>query len=375
MISPRPQLVGLHAYNPGRSIATVKKDTGLAEVVKLASNESLWGPSPRALEQASLVLRDVSRYPEVQSAELLSRLAQHTGFHPNQTLVGNGADEILRLFATAFVDPGQEVIFPSPSFSSYPFATALAGGRAVPVGLTGDGRMDLAAVLKHITPNTRLIYLCSPNNPTGGIIYQDEWDAFLDELPDHLLVVMDSAYFEFVDDPRYADPTPAIRANKPVVMVRTLSKIYGLAGLRIGYALAPAEVVDALRRVREPFSLNLVAEQAALGALTDQAYIARVRQETIKARAYLTESFVKRGYTPYPSQANFLAVPVGSDAQGVASELEQRGFIVRPTTSFGLPGHIRVTVAPIPVLDRFLTKFDEVMAHHEIPVDKPDRTR
>lgn len=360
MIAPRDQVARMAPYVPGRSIETVQQETGRKDLVKLASNESLWGPSPRALEAARASLADVFHYPEVHPPRLTAAIARIHGFSPDEILVGNGGDELLRILAAAYTAPGLRVLYPTPSFSQYAFSAELAGAESVPVRLTADGRMDLLAMLDAVDDRTRLIYLCSPNNPTGGIFSQKAWDEFLGRLPDHVLTVVDQAYGEFADDPAYAVIAPAIRSGRPVAVVRTFSKIYALAGLRVGWMAAPPEVIEMLKRIREPFSVNVVAQSAALAAMLDREYLSQVGSETRSGRERLATELTRRGFSVFPSQANFVTFDTGRDAQAIARAFEREGVIVRPTTSFNMPHHIRVTVGPEWALTRFLSALDRI---------------
>lgn len=362
MIEPRPEIREMPGYTPGRSIAAVMRERGIADVIKLASNESVWGPSPQVREAIVDAARDLFHYPEVIPPGLGSALAEHAGMDPSSILVGNGADEILRLAATAYVGPGDEVIYPVPSFAAYPYGARLTGGTPVPVPLDAEGAMDLPRMAAAIGKKTRLVYLCTPNNPTGGIFREEAWQAFLNAADDRVLIVVDQAYREFVDDPAYASVEAAIRDGRPVVMVRTFSKLYGLAGARIGWCAAPPGVIDLLRRVREPFSVGTLAIRAAGAALADQAYARAVRAETLRLRTWLADELSARGYSLFPSQANFLTIKIGGDDRELAARLESLGVIVRPTQSFGLDGCLRVTIAPQPLLERFLSALDAVVA-------------
>lgn len=359
MLSPRPTIAAMAGYTPGRSPAQVQQMSS-QEIIKLSSNESLWGPSEHAVAAAQARLAAMSRYPEMRPTDLLQRLSQNHGFLPDQVMLGNGADELIRLTGSAYLEPGTNALVPTPSFSQYAYATRLAGADVVPVNLNPEGSMDLNATLAAITPLTRIIFLCSPNNPTGGMVTQMQWNHFLNQLPDHVLVVFDAAYQEFVDHPDAADVGASIRAGYPVVMLRTFSKLYALAGLRIGWAAGPAEVIAILQKTREPFSINIAAESAALAALEDVAYYRDVRHKTLNARLGMIKSLDQRGIQSYASQANFLTweTPL-SDAGAMAQLLEHRGFLVRPTTNFGLPGYIRVTVAPEDILERFWVAWDD----------------
>ncbi len=359
MIDPKSSLKSLIPYIPGRSLETVYQEKGI-HAVKLASNESLWGPSPRAIEAAKQSLDQLAIYPESHFAPLYELLASLHGFSLDNIIAGNGADELLQVIALTYAGRGDEVIYPAPSFSAYRHNTLLTGANPVEVGINAEGAPDLEAVQAKITPNTRLIFLCSPNNPTGGILHQEEWQSFLNTLPESILVVVDQAYYEFVEDASYAEITQDILKDRPVIMVRTLSKIYGLASLRIGWAAAPAPIISTLRTVRAPFSVSRTAWATAQAALLDQHYIAQVREATLEAREYMTSEFRRRNFRFWSSQANFLTIELKSPAQQIAQQLEARGYVTRPTTNFGLPSHLRVTVAPIPVLEGFFQAFDLV---------------
>ena len=347
-------------YTPGRSIEAVARELGLNDIVKLASNESLWGPSPAVLQAAQNALSRLHQYPEVIPIDLVNALVQHSGFSQDHLLVGNGADELLRLVATVYVRPGDRVLYPQPSFAAYAYGASLMGGRGVPIALTSKGHMDLDAMAEQVDESTSLIYLCSPNNPTGGIFRQRAWDTFLTRVAHRAVIVVDQAYREFVDDPGYAHIEDDIQAGAPVVMVRTFSKLYGLAGARIGWLAAPPEIIQLLMRVREPFSLNTIGLAAALKALEDHEYFDRVQRETLQLRGWLRRELEERGYRLLDSQANFLTFDCQMDALGLAKLMERKGVIIRPTTSFGLDGHCRVSIAPRPLLERFLQALDEV---------------
>ncbi|MCY0897680.1 MAG: histidinol-phosphate transaminase [Firmicutes bacterium] len=360
-IEPRPEIEALPPYVPGTSLEEARKTSGRQIMVKLASNESLWGPSPRAMAAVRNAVDRMPLYPPMQDPALAEALARQLRVGEHQVIVGNGADELLRLAAQAYVRPGEEVIFPAPSFSAYYQCTQLAGGIPKPVPLAANGANDLRATLEQVTERTRLIYLCAPNNPTGTMFDAADWDAYIREVPSSVLTVVDGAYLEFCPPELQPDFVGAIQSGKPVLLVRTFSKLYALAGLRVGWAAGPEDLVAPLLKARDPFSVSWPGILAARASLEDTAYFQQVLAETIAARSWLMSAMTARGYRLFSSHANFVTIDVAQSAQGVAQQLMARGFVVRPTTSFGLASHIRVTVAPLAVLREFLAAWDEVL--------------
>lgn len=358
MIEPRREIGELALYVPGKSLSQARTDSGRLHIIKLASNESLWGPSPKALAAMGDALQHINYYPAVQDPELLDTLAQKHRLQRDEVIVGTGADEILRLLAVAYVRPGDEVLYPSPSFSAYRHSTLLAGGIPREVPLAPTGANDLEATLESITAKTRLVYLCSPNNPTGTAFSREAWDAYLARVPDTVITLVDGAYLEFATD--RPDFLEAVRNGRPVVLARTFSKLYALAGIRVGWAAAPPAVVQQMMKAREPFSVNSLATAGARASLQDEAYFANVLKETQEARAYLTRALDERGYQYFAADANFVTMRVAASDAETAARLLNEGFVVRPTASFGLPQHIRITVAPIPILEEFLRALDRL---------------
>lgn len=358
MIQPRPEIDGMSPYSPGKSLAEARLASGHAQMVKLASNESLWGPSPLALDAVREALAEAHYYPPVQSRELIQRLAETCQVTPEEILIGNGADELLSLAAKTYVSPGDDVVYPVPSFPAYRRSTLLAGGIPIEVPLAAGGANNLEAMLAAITPHTRLVYLCSPNNPTGTAFGASDWEHYLQAVPDHVLTVVDAAYAEFM--PRVPDYLGAVRGGKSVMMVRTFSKIYALAGFRVGWAAAPAPITAAVLRVREPFSVNAFGMVAAERALTDRAYTRQVQEETWQSRAFLTRALAERQVPFFDSDSNFVTVRV-PDSRATYEQLLQQGFVVRPTESFGLAGAVRVTVAPLAIMQAFVEAWDRLI--------------
>jgi histidinol-phosphate aminotransferase len=358
----RAALDGLVAYQPGRPVELVQRELGLTgPVLKLASNEGIYGPFPAALEAIDRAARAANRYPDGGSYALRAALAEHHGLEVEQIVAGNGADAILNYLALAMLEPGDEVAFCWPSFPVYPINAAKMGAVAVRAPLAGSS-YDLDALAAAVTPRTKLAYVTNPNNPTGGMVGREALARFLDGLPEHVLPVIDEAYFEYVDDADYPD---ALREHllegRRVVVLRTFSKIYGLAGLRVGWAAMPLDVAAALNKVKNAFDVSQPAQDAARASIGDDSEIARRAAETHEGRARLSEGLAAVGLRPLPSVANFVSVDVG-DGAGFASELERLGVIVRPLAGFGDPSSIRISVGRPDEIETALRLIGTVLA-------------
>jgi histidinol-phosphate aminotransferase len=339
----RRAIADLVPYEPGKPVEEVQRELGIERCIKLASNEGPFPPFPAALEAIERAARDVNRYPDGGVWALRAALAEKHGVAHDEIVVGAGADGVIDLLSQATIDPGDEIVCGWPSFPSYVLYAAKLGAVTTKVPLR-DHVYDLDALLEAIGPRTKLVYVCHPNNPTGTANGRAELDAFLDRVPEHVLVVLDQAYFEYIDDPDYADGVEYFREGRRLVVLRTFSKIYGLAGLRVGYGVAPTDVVTATSKVRRAFDVTATAQAAALASLGDDAEIARRRAVNAEGRAALEESMRSHGLDPVvPSFANFLYVDVG-EGREVFERLMQLGVIVRPLSGFGSPGAIRVTV-------------------------------
>jgi len=359
----RDCLQHIKPYKPGKPVEEVERELGLSGVIKLASNENPLGASPLAIEAMQKNLNKMHDYPDGYCYYLREALSQKLGVRPDQLIFGNGSDEILSFLALAYVNPGDEALMATPSFSQYEFAMRLVGGVPRQVELVGDNfEYDLDAILAAVNDKTRLVFLCTPNNPTGTIIRKQELKRFLEKLPDKVLLVLDQAYIEYAKDPDHPTGIEYIENGYPVISLRTFSKIYGLAGLRIGYGVAPAEVVADLSRVREPFSVNAMAQAAARAALEDRKHVERSRQMVENSRRQLTDGFTEMGLKVVPDQANFCFVDTGVDSKEVFQALMQRGVIVRTGDIFGYPTYIRVTYGTEEQNKRFLEGLKEVLA-------------
>jgi histidinol-phosphate aminotransferase len=341
-VHARPAIADLKPYEPGKPAAAVRRELGLDRIVKLASNEGPFGPFPAALEAIARQAPELNRYPEL-GHDLIERLALHHAVTPEQIALGNGADALVGCLSTAYLDPGDEAVMGWPSFVSYYLDAVKMGATPVTVALR-DGAYDLEEMAGRIGGRTRLAYVCNPNNPTGSMVARSALATFVDAVPDDVLVIVDEAYSEYITDPDYPDSIAEHVGRRPnVAVLRTFSKIYGLAGLRIGYMVGPAEVVRQVMKIRNAFDVSELAHVAALASLDDAAELARRRDVNQRGRLELEAAFVALGMRPFPACANFLAVDVG-DGRTLAGALLREGVIVRPLDPFGAPECIRVTV-------------------------------
>jgi histidinol-phosphate aminotransferase len=340
-----PAVAGLTPYEPGKPVEEVQRELGLDRVVKLASNEGPFGPLPAALEAIARSAVELNRYPDGGAWRLRATLAERYGVAFENVAIGAGADGVIDCVSQAFLDAGDEIVCGWPSFPSYVIdALKLAAvPRTVPLR---DDRYDLDAILAAVGPKTKIVYLCHPNNPTGTMNTRAELDAYFDQVPGHVLTVLDQAYFEYLDDPEYPDGIEEyFKAGCRVLVVRTFSKIYGLAGLRVGYGIGSPDVVTAIGKVRRAFDVNAQAQAAALASLDDPDEVARRRRVNIEQRDIVERTLREHGFeTAGPAVANFLFAEVGEDASALFDRLLRQGVIVRPLAGFGAPGAIRVTV-------------------------------
>ena len=330
------------------------------DLVKLASNETPWGPAQPVLDAIAQVAGSLNRYPDPGGTELRKRLAERYDTNPERIVLGNGSCDILLGAAQVLLEPGAEIVYAWPAFSMYPHLAALTGARAITVPLTEDGRHDLDAMLAEITAATRVCLICNPNNPTGTALPLEEIEDFAERLPRHVALIVDEAYVEFNLLQDSDESLDLLKRHNNVVLLRTFSKVYGLCGLRVGYALAPESFRDAVDRIRQPFSVNSLAQAAASEALLHQDEVARRVERTAIERLHVESELESRGLAVAPSQANFSWVSV-DDEDAVLSGLEERGVIVRGGGALGDPGHLRVTYGTREENDRFLAALDDVL--------------
>ncbi len=350
-------------YVPGKPVEEVERELGLKNVIKMASNENPLGPSLLAVEMMRSKLKKMHIYPDGNCYYLKEALAAKLNVETDQLIFGNGSDEILSFLTLVYINQGEETVMVAPSFSEYDFATRLMGGTPRQVPLTGpDFSYDLETVLEAVDEKTRLVFICSPNNPTGTIVKKKDVDSFIERLPENVLLVLDQAYIEYVSDPDHPTGLDYVEQGKPVILLRTFSKLYGLAGLRIGYGIAPADIIQELNRVREPFNVNAMAQAGALAALDDSYHLMRSRKLVNDSRKQFTEGLAEMGLKPVPDQANFCFIDLKVDSREVFQALMKKGVIVRTGDIFGYPTYIRVTYGTEEQNNRFLTALHEVLA-------------
>jgi histidinol-phosphate aminotransferase len=344
----KPAVRDIVPYEPGKPVEEVQRELGLERVVKLASNEGPFGPFPEALDALAETATDLNRYPDGGGYRLRMALAERHDVRLEEIALGAGADGVVDCLAQVSLDPGDNAVCGWPSFPSYVITARKLGAEARTIPLR-EGRYDLDAMLEAVTERTKLVYICHPNNPTGTMNTRTELDDYFDRVPDHIVTVLDQAYFEYVQEPDYPDGIEEyLKRGRRVVVLRTFSKIFGLAGLRVGYAAAPAEVVTAIGKVRRAFDVTSPAQIASVASLTApgaEAEIERRRRVNGDGRPQIEEALREHGFDPVgPAVANFVFAEVGEDSRPLFERLLQEGVIVRPTAGFGAPGGIRVTV-------------------------------
>jgi histidinol-phosphate aminotransferase len=338
----RAVLRGLDTYKPGGSLEAVKKQLKRTSVIKLASNENALGPSPKALAALRSAASTLHRYPDAGCVALRAALAKHLKVDPERIIAGNGSDELIVLALRAFVDPGDEIVVAQPTFLIYELQ-GKASGASVTVVPMKDLRYDLTAMRAAVTPHTKIVFIANPDNPTGTYVTKKELDAFVRDLPQETVVFLDEAYYEFATAPDFPQSLRYV-ADRPVIVTRTFSKAYGLAGLRVGYGVAQPSLIAAMNAVREPFNVNSLAQAAAVAALSDAAFLAKTRRAAAEGRKLLMAAFEQLRLRAVPSQTNFILIELGPRAQDVARALLARGVMIREMGAWKLSGYLRVTI-------------------------------
>jgi len=337
----QPHVRSLEPYEPGKPIEELERELGISGSVKLASNESPLGPSPRAVTALRAAAEGVNRYPDGHAFALRRKLSAGLGVPEAGLVLGNGSSEVLELLAKAFLGVGDEIVFAWPSFAMYPIVAQGMGAKSVTVPLDAGLGHDLDAMAEAVHERTKLVIVCNPNNPTGTSVAAEAFDRFAGALPEDVVLVVDEAYMEYARRDDFPDALAWIARRPATIVLRTLSKIHGLAGLRVGYGATSPELAGYLQRVRHPFNLNAMAQAGALAALDDDEHVARSREVNARGMAYLERELGALGIETTPSDANFLLARAGAE---VYEPLLREGVIVRPMAGFGLPEHVRVTV-------------------------------
>ena len=362
-MKPNPNIVHLPVYQPGKSTDEVKRELGLKEVIKLASNENPFGSSPAVREALLGRFGETHIYPDGASVELAAALSQHLNVEPNQIIFGAGSDEVVLMTARAYIEPGDETVMATPTFPQYKHNVEVENAKVIEVPLR-DGTHDLEEMVRRIGERTKILWICNPNNPTGTMNTHEELVRALEQIPEHVLVVLDEAYVEYNTSAEYPDSLSLLKTYPNLLILRTFSKIYGLAALPIGYGIASAEVIHTINQVREPFNTSRFAQAAALAALGDQAFIADCRAKNREGMIYLEEQFKALGLSWYPSVANFIMVDTERPAKEMFEALLRQGIIVRGGHSLGMPTHLRVTIGSREQNEKFVSALKTAL--HEV---------
>ncbi|TVY08448.1 histidinol-phosphate transaminase [Paenibacillus cremeus] len=360
-VEARQALKQMKPYSPGKPIWEVQAELGLDRVIKLASNENPLGASPKAVEAVQRFLGEVHRYPDAGAVRLRQALAEQLELSPEQLIVTNGGDELLTLMSEAFLEEGDEIVAPTPTFSEYEFGASLMGAVTVSVPFEEGFRYNIDTLLEAVTERTKFVCICSPNNPTGTYLPRNELLRLLEALPSRVLVVYDAAYSHYATANDYTDGMEFVRSGYPILVVQTFSKIFGLAGIRVGFGAASEAVIRSILQVKEPFNVNALAQVAASGAITDRAHIEASRRVNTEGRQWLYQALDTLGLSYTESMSNFVLVELGSGAQQIYERLMRKGIIVRYGAIWGLPQCVRVTVGTEEENRLFISALSEVL--------------
>nr|WP_255558268.1 histidinol-phosphate transaminase [Zhongshania aquimaris] len=350
---------GLHPYQPGKPIEELQRELGLDSVVKLASNENPLGPSPVAMAAAQTALKQSHLYPDASGFELKKKLAAKLAVHENQFTLGNGSNDVLDLIARTFLSAGSSAVFSQYAFIVYPIAVQAVGARAIVTPAKNWGH-DLDAMAAAIEADTKVVFIANPNNPTGNYLGREALSSFLAKVPEHVIVVLDEAYVEFAGVEDFPDGLTFLGDYPNIIVTRTFSKAYGLAGLRIGYGVSSPQIADLLNRVRAPFNVSIPAMSAAVAVLDDQDYLARSQQVNSAGMLQLCSGFDALGLTYIPSVGNFVALELPCDAMPIYQALLKEGVIVRPVGVYQMPKHLRVSIGLEHENARFLSALQKL---------------
>ncbi len=357
-------IMSLKPYKPGKPIEELEREYGIKNSIKLASNENPLGPPASAVAAIKDAAENVHRYPDGGGFVLTQKIADKVGVIPENIVLGNGSDDIIGFLSRAFLAPGDEAVMTLPSFLMYDIMVKSAGATSVCIPLEDASKSfgaDLDSMLESITPKTRMIFLTNPNNPTGTIITKDAFESFVNALPEGIVLVMDEAYIEFADKSQCVSGVEYLANRVPVIVLRTFSKLYGLAGIRIGYGIMSEELAMVLHRVRQPFNVNSLAQAAAIAAIDDADYLIKTKTVIREGLDYLYGALDKLRVAYFPTQANFFLIDVKQDADEIFEKMLRQGVIVRSMYSYGYPEYIRITVGLPEENRRFIEAFEKVM--------------
>ena len=355
-----PAIAALQPYKPGKPIEELTRELGISDVVKLASNENPRGPGPLVLQAIETAVGSLSRYPDGSGFVLKAALVETLGVRDTQLTLGNGSNDVLDLVARVAVEPGYEAIVAEHSFVVYRLAVACCGGNLVVVPAKNHGT-DLQGFLQAVTDKTRAVFIANPNNPTGTWINEPDFCDFMDALPSSIWVVLDEAYFEYVEEATYPDGVALLERYPNLIVTRTFSKAHGLASMRVGYSVSSEEFADLLNRARQPFNVNSLAMSAAAAALQDREFLSASRQINREGMQQITAGLDALGLSYIPSVGNFVSFDCGRDGPGVFELLLREGVIVRPIAEYGLPHHLRVSIGLTDENARFLDALQRVL--------------
>ena len=348
-------------YVPGKPIEELERELGIKDSIKIASNENPLGPSPKAVESLQNVLGELHRYPDGNATTFKEKLSAKLGVTPDMIVTGNGSNEILELVPATFMRPGDHAIVSEHAFVVYDLSVDSRGYEKTVVPPGKDRGHDLKAMAAAVKDNTRILFIANPNNPTGTYNTKTQMNELLESIPDHVIVVIDEAYFEYVDKDDYSDGVELVKSGANVIATRTFSKIYGLAALRVGYGVMSAQMADYMNRVRQPFNTNLLAQIAAEAALDDDEFLNKVRDMNLKGMKYLEEQFTSMNIEYLPSVGNFILFKSPKDAKELYDQLLHKGVIIRPMGGYRLPKWLRATVGTIEENKRFIEALKELL--------------
>ncbi|HPB40350.1 MAG TPA: histidinol-phosphate transaminase [Flexilinea sp.] len=359
----RPCILVRKEYVPGKPVEEVTREYGITDIIKLASNENPLGASPLAVEAMIKEIRaNANYYPESLCPKVAEKLAEKFNLSPNNFYIDNGEDGVITMLGLTFINPGDECIMAELTFPAYENIVGKMDGKSIVIPMTKDYRFDVDGMIRAITPKTKIVFLCNPNNPTGTIIYKDEFERLLAAVPENTLFVCDEAYYEFVDDPNYPQSLDYFNDHPNLIVMRTFSKIMGLASVRIGYAIAHKEIVQVMLKTREPFPVNRVAQAGALAAMDDKEFCDKTFTVNAAGRKQLFEGLKQMGFEVYAGQANFIFANLGKPSMPVFEGLLKEGVIIRPLAPQGAPNCIRVTIGTPEQNERFLNSFRKVFS-------------